>query len=393
MTITDPSDNKLLPANNETPTDSDSQKTPCNIMFDRNFRHVTEIADAANVTENEQTSQVASSAPSRPQYSATERCAVIKRIFSGAGFSEITNVRNRQDTRRHLMFRVRMSHFDIESVLQRTEMREVVKATPLPCRRVSKFIASSVVIKCVHRQDADSSERRDIRQEALVQKNLHQHPNIAKLITTFTVHQRHFLVTEYCPGGDLFNAMSRFSGGIPESVAIGIILQVLDAVQFMHSNGYAHRDIKLENIVIEDLDTLLVDEIPAVKLIDFGSACHWNINRPSSCIRYDPKYTLGYAPPEIFVNHWYCPKAVDVFCVGGVLYRMLSTTDPFICSSVPEYIKSLLQMDLSMKHKSFKSVSLRTRRFIQLCLSIHPKERPTAQTALSVLRGPSPKNS
>lgn len=282
-------------------------------------------------------------------------------------------------------FQIRLSHFGIQQTLRFTKTRLVVRAKPLDGTRAAVWLPKQVVLKVIPYDKDRSKNGAKISREAECQKALHHHPNIATLLTTIEKFRKTVLVTAFSPGGDLLNNMERFPRGMPELMAVGIITQILDAVAYMHERGYAHRDIKLENIVIQDSDDLLACEIPTVKLIDFGLCFQWDLSRPRSCVCMDRPFTEGYTPPEVFMRQSYCPKAVDIFCIGGVLYRILCSREPSLTGTVVTAFHKMGQDSAMFDTVLFDDVSRATRQFVRKCMSMDPKDRPNARTALCAL--------
>ncbi len=121
---------------------------------------------------------------------------------------------------------------------------------------------------------------------------------------------------------DLFECIEQHQA-LPESRARMIFRQVIDAICYLHSKGVVHRDIKDENIV--------VNEVFNVKLIDFGSAAVEPRNNPNHL--WDRfQGTVQYAAPEILRGEKYRGKPNDVWACGVLLYTMLYGESPFASS-------------------------------------------------------------
>ena len=91
------------------------------------------------------------------------------------------------------------------------------------------------------------------------------HPNIIKIFE-YTEDNRYFyMVTEYCSGGDLFEIILA-KGSISESETAAFMQQLFSAVAYLHEKGVVHRDLKPNNLMVEDPEEM------TVKLIDFGAA-------------------------------------------------------------------------------------------------------------------------
>ncbi|KAF9187289.1 hypothetical protein BGZ49_004061 [Haplosporangium sp. Z 27] len=116
---------------------------------------------------------------------------------------------------------------------------------------------------------------------------------------------------------DLFECIEHHSK-FSEAQAHNIFKQIVSCVQYLHSRGICHRDIKDENIVINN-DYL-------VKLIDFGSAV---IIPPQGKV-YDRFYgTINYASPEILKGEKYHAAPAEIWSLGILLYTILYGEVPF----------------------------------------------------------------
>ena len=113
---------------------------------------------------------------------------------------------------------------------------------------------------------SDINRQRSVRREVVLLQKMN-HPNIVKLIEAFETESHVYLVMENVSGGSLHSYLKQMiNKQLDEEEARRIINQILIALKYCHSKCIAHRDIKLENI--------LLDEHKNVKLIDFGfSTC------------------------------------------------------------------------------------------------------------------------
>lgn len=120
-------------------------------------------------------------------------------------------------------------------------------------------------IKTLPKTGLTSGQRRFQRREIALHHQASQHPNVLSLLRIIDSPDCTFIVTELCPKGDLFSNITeqgRFVGD--DLLAKDTFLQILDAVQYCHSIGIYHRDLRPENILVTN------DKI--VKLADFGLA-------------------------------------------------------------------------------------------------------------------------
>jgi len=105
--------------------------------------------------------------------------------------------------------------------------------------------------------------------------------------------------------------------------------QMLDSVEFMHNRRVVHRDLKLENILIDDNLNL--------KLADFGFACYKNIDTLKSY-----RGTMTYMAPEIKEGKQYKGTQVDMFSIGVILFIIVQGIFPFKEARKEEYFYNLL---------------------------------------------------
>ncbi|CAJ0573350.1 unnamed protein product, partial [Mesorhabditis spiculigera] len=140
------------------------------------------------------------------------------------------------------------------------------------------------------------------------------HPNIIRLFRHYEALDHVFLVMEFGSGGDMLSHVQK-NGAVPEPQAAFWLYQVCSAIVYMHSVDVAHRDLKLENIVIFGQD---------VKVADLGF---------SRKVEGEFSETFcgskAYSAPEILLGNPYNPFKADVWSIGVVGFVMTTDTMPF----------------------------------------------------------------
>ena len=127
-----------------------------------------------------------------------------------------------------------------------------------------------------------------------------------------------WIVSELCSGGELFDYLAEKNPArLDEDETRVLFGQLCLAVHYLHEKGIVHRDLKLENI--------LLDERCRVKLGDFG------FTREYERGTYLETFcgTTGYASPEMLMGKKYMGPEVDIWSMGIILYCLLTGTLPF----------------------------------------------------------------
>jgi calcium-dependent protein kinase len=152
--------------------------------------------------------------------------------------------------------------------------------------------------------------------------------------------------------------------GYHEHEVAYIIAQLLDAVAYLHRKRICHRDIKLDNIIVNEKDQ-------TIKLIDFGHACRASGNMSKMV------GTAMYMAPEVISQKGVYDEKVDLWSIGVVAYCMLANSFPFLND---DNIKSSIESGIYGK-KEFLHRSRDARNFIANLLQVDPAKRFSAEEA------------
>lgn len=186
--------------------------------------------------------------------------------------------------------------------------------------------AYQIIIKCIDKQrilvDTWVRDRQlgTIPSEIQVMATLNNepHPNIMRIIDYFEDPNYYYLETPIFgdpPAIDLFDYIE-VKKDMSEIECQYIFTQIVNAIYHLHKNGIVHRDIKDENVI--------VDERGIIKLIDFGSAGYVRLGPFDVFVG-----TIDYASPEVLRGEKYEGKPQDIWALGILLYTMIYKENPF----------------------------------------------------------------
>ncbi|XP_061175063.1 testis-specific serine/threonine-protein kinase 1-like [Saccostrea echinata] len=188
-----------------------------------------------------------------------------------------------------------------------------------------------------------------------------QHHGIVDLLAVYESPCCFYLVMELLPRGDLLEFVSNV-GYLTEPDARRFFHQLLDIVAYLHKENICHRDIKLENLMLDCCFNL--------KLTDFGIARYINNSEKLST-------TCGsyvYTAPEVMNGEEYNGAQADIWSMGVCLYAMLCGKLPFRDDDV-----DILRQSMRERLHFHRHVSKACRYLLRKMLSYEPENRPPIQ--------------
>ncbi|OIW29470.1 kinase-like protein, partial [Coniochaeta ligniaria NRRL 30616] len=189
---------------------------------------------------------------------------------------------------------------------------------------------------CEHGPHGGASEDRiemSLKRELQIMQCIH-HPSLVRLKAWNIEPTRALLVMSYCPGGDLFDVASKYRSLLTPSLLRRIFAELVGAVSYLHERRIVHRDIKLENVLVNIPPSELSSSLdrdwttyphPVINLADLGL---------SRRIADDEKLETrcgsdDYAAPEVIMGQPYDGRATDAWSLGVLLYALLEGRLPF----------------------------------------------------------------
>uniref|UniRef100_A0A665W7S8 non-specific serine/threonine protein kinase n=1 Tax=Echeneis naucrates TaxID=173247 RepID=A0A665W7S8_ECHNA len=230
--------------------------------------------------------------------------------------------------------------------------------------------AAKFIKKRQSRASRRGVRREEIEREVNILQEL-QHPNVVALHDVYENRTDVVLILELVSGGELFDFLAQ-KESLSEEEATQFIKQVLDGVQYLHSKGIAHFDLKPENIMLLDRNVPL----PRIKLIDFGLAHKIEAGADFKNIFGTPEFVA----PEI-VNYEPLGLEADMWSIGVITYILLSGASPFLGDTKQETLGNISAMNYEFDEELFSNTSELAKSFIKQLLEKDTRKRMTIQDA------------
>ncbi|WCJ31928.1 Serine/threonine-protein kinase SAPK2 [Euphorbia peplus] len=230
-----------------------------------------------------------------------------------------------------------------------------------------KWTGQLFAVKYIERGQKKIDEH--VQREIMNHRSLN-HPNIIRFKEVFLTPTHLAIVMEYAAGGELFERICN-AGRFSEDEARFFFQQLVSGVSYCHSMQICHRDLKLENTLLDGTST------PRLKICDFGYS-------KSSVLHSQPKSTVGtpaYIAPEVLSRKEYDGKIADVWSCGVTLYVMLIGAYPFEDPEDPRNFKKTIQRILSVHYSipDYVRVSAECNYLLSRIFVANPEKRITME--------------
>ncbi|XP_043543436.1 hormonally up-regulated neu tumor-associated kinase homolog [Chiloscyllium plagiosum] len=268
-----------------------------------------------------------------------------------------------QDLMRSFSHTKRVGNYLVGKMINKGSFAKVMEGLHIPT-------GEKVAIKVIDKKKAkqDTYVHKNMKREPRIHQMI-KHPNIVQLFETLETENSYYMAMELCQGGDLMDRICE-KKKLEEREVRKYTRQILSAVEHLHRHTIVHRDLKIENF--------LLDENNNIKIVDFGL---------SNTLKNDSQELLNtqcgspaYAAPELLAHQKYGPK-VDVWSIGVSMFAMLTGTLPFTVE--PFNIKQLHQKMVNGEISSIPpEISSGAIQFMLSLLEPDPTKRPTVREAM-----------
>ncbi|XP_035780502.1 uncharacterized protein LOC118460362 isoform X1 [Anopheles albimanus] len=226
---------------------------------------------------------------------------------------------------------------------------------------INKETGQEVAIKTIKKSKIETeADLIRIRREVQIMSSV-QHPNIIHIYEVFENREKMVLVMEFAAGGELYDYLSERKV-LAEEEARRIFRQVSTAIYYCHKHKICHRDLKLENI--------LLDENGNAKIADFGLSNVFDEQRLLATFCGSPLY----ASPEIVKGTPYQGPEVDCWSLGVLLYTLVYGAMPFDGANFKRLVKQISAGDYFEPKKPSRASPL-----IREMLTVCPRQRASIE--------------
>ena len=217
-----------------------------------------------------------------------------------------------------------------------------------------------------------ASDEKEILNEINILRTM-DHPGVLKIFEFYSNNQSYSIVTELCPGGELFQQIID-KGPFTEKYSAYVMYQIFSAVNYCHKMHIVHRDLKPENILIVSKDK---DGFPTIKICDFGTSKIFE----KGAVQRKLVGSSYYIAPEVLKKHY--NEKCDIWSCGVIMYILLSARPPFGGQDDNDIMERVATGVYDLESPPFDKVSPSALDLIRKLLTMDVNQRITAEQALN----------
>ncbi|KAJ3309532.1 ER degradation-enhancing alpha-mannosidase-like protein 2 [Boothiomyces sp. JEL0838] len=222
---------------------------------------------------------------------------------------------------------------------------------------IAKVKEESQKINVIEREPSVSESLSSFQNEVLLMMRF-DHPNIIKTFKVVESKEKLYIIMAHAYNGDLASHIAKH-GFLTETESRRLFRQITCAVDFIHSSKVVHRDLKMENILLDQQKNALIT--------DFGLGRSFQSNdlMRTNC------GTLSYSAPEMISGRPYAAIKTDIWSMGVILYAMVTGKLPFESDTVKTVYKKIANAEYNVP----STISWELQALIKMLLIKDPEKR------------------
>ncbi|OWY98090.1 CAMK/CDPK protein kinase [Phytophthora megakarya] len=264
-----------------------------------------------------------------------------------------------------------IQHKDVDDINEYFDFSRTIGTGHFGCVKhaVSKKSGKEWAVKVVAL--SNEVDRDALRNEISILKRLH-HPQIVRVIGSYEDKEHMYMIMQLCKGKELYEHLYQEHRQFSENDVRKIIRALLRALAFLHSNFITHRDLKLENLLLEN-----AENPGSVRLCDFGLSTRFKRGEKLE----KPLGTIDYVAPEVLDGDY--NEKCDLWSVGVICFELLTGVSPFHAATIDETMGNIYDGVLIFENDVWSKFSPASILFIKSLVKENVEERLSAEQALN----------
>lgn len=223
------------------------------------------------------------------------------------------------------------------------------------------YIDQDVAVKVLRSEHLNTTLENEFVQEIAILREV-QHENVVQFIGACTKCPPYFIITEYMPGGSLYDFLRKNQIDLNFSQLLRFAIDICKGMEYLHEKNIIHRDLKTAN--------LLLDSAKVVKVADFGIARFQHVEGVMTA----ETGTYRWMAPEVLTHQPYDQKA-DVYSFAIVLWELLTIKLPYEDLSPLQAAVGVVEQGL--RPELPKNTHPKLSNLMQRCWEAIPANRPS----------------
>eukprot|EP00092_Neocalanus_flemingeri_P005834 GFUD01006278.1.p1 GENE.GFUD01006278.1~~GFUD01006278.1.p1 ORF type:complete len:1424 (+),score=191.28 GFUD01006278.1:322-4593(+) len=236
------------------------------------------------------------------------------------------------------------------------------------------LMAAKQISFCRNSDEEQDKVEQLIREEVLLISKL-QHPHVVRMYGAIQEGSHINVFVEWMPGGSISSLLDKH-GVFTEAVSLRYLHQILLGLDYLHSNGILHRDLKGANLLVDTSGHHL-------RIADFGAAARMmSKSTVPGEFQGQLQGTIAFMAPEVLRGDSY-GRSCDIWSIGCCIIEMATTKPPWGASDVSNHLALIFRIACAHEPPEVpQTLSPALRDLALRCLELDPNLRPSARELL-----------